>query len=610
MKDLRKTPDDTASASTFTWILKQLSHCKARHEACAKQSGGLPARVLDLGHPPWNTSTERKDLRLSTTRDLGTEENLEYACLSHCWGSSVVPAGGPPRTTLACYEDHKRLIVFASLPKTFQEAIICTRRIGIRFLWVDSLCIIQDDEDDWTIEFPRMDAIYGGSIVTIASTHSMNSHGGLFSRIGIDSWIYSCRIMFSDPPSTIDIHVRTSFRFGVHRDIFLGHHDVSPLLSRGWVHQERVLAPRTLYYTQEEVVWECRQKLQCQCASPVAVKKSNRKSKNYPEPKIASYKSLATTNKRSTDQSLLWIEIVESYSKLALTVPTDKFPALAGLAKYLRAQVKTSECGFYVAGLWSLWLTDAPFQLLWYTSGQFVPKSRPSKWRAPSWSWASIDAGVEFRGRDSTKYLVPSCKLSHVECFPRANDVLGELNSGHLHLRGYLVPLSVFSPPPPYGYHGMNHKTGWFGLPNEFTSISFDLHPVAPDRVFPPPVASHDMRDERVRKRWEHLQAVAPDSGYIFGLLVVEDAGGKVRGTDTGCGLVLRHLGEDTFSRDPYTCFKDVSDGGLNYKTMVESNSFERIGYFESGASEPFGPFYGMFGWAKQLDLQVNVRII
>jgi hypothetical protein len=132
--------------------------------------------------------------------------------LSHCWGGPEFPI---PCTLEASSKIHTKVgLRYAELPKTFRDAIDVTRAMGYEYLWIDSLCIIQDSADDWKKEARRMAIIYDNAVFTIAAMDAENSSHGLFA---------------ADVGS------------------------VNTLETRAWVCQERMLAPRTLMFTKNSV---------------------------------------------------------------------------------------------------------------------------------------------------------------------------------------------------------------------------------------------------------------------------------------------------------------------------------------------------------------------
>lgn len=149
----------------------------------------------------------------------------------------------------------KERITWTSLPKTFQDAIHFVRQINLRYLWIDSLCIVQDDQLDWELESHKMATIYRNAYLTIAATSSSGDSGGCYSS-GSD--------LDKDYEVGTDMYVREK---PAHFDS-MQHHSISspfPLLSRAWFYQERLLSPRVLHFGPKEILWECKESCSCQC---------------------------------------------------------------------------------------------------------------------------------------------------------------------------------------------------------------------------------------------------------------------------------------------------------------------------------------------------------
>ncbi|KUJ18647.1 HET-domain-containing protein, partial [Mollisia scopiformis] len=145
----------------FNWYLERIRHNILGHRETDTQHTVLPSRVLDL---EWGQSTSlslEADVRLIETRG----ENGEYATLSYCWGSYRGCI-----TEQASYKDRSECIKFADLPKLFQEAVYVTRKLRIKYLWIDGLCIIQDSDADWQKEAAKMGEIYRNGQIRIAAT--------------------------------------------------------------------------------------------------------------------------------------------------------------------------------------------------------------------------------------------------------------------------------------------------------------------------------------------------------------------------------------------------------------------------------------------------------
>jgi Heterokaryon incompatibility protein (HET) len=183
-------------------------------------------------------------------------ETAQYICLSHCWGSYR-----PLKLEKATLEVFKSRISWNSLPLTFQDAISFARKLGVKYIWIDSLCIIQDDGDNRERESANMAAIYHGSLLTLAATRAESSSVGMFARI----------------PLEFEEHelISGTGLNGVPYSIFVqvdhGHQEDSipvkehPLLTRAWVLQERLPSSRVLHFGHFELLWECAEATSCEC---------------------------------------------------------------------------------------------------------------------------------------------------------------------------------------------------------------------------------------------------------------------------------------------------------------------------------------------------------
>lgn len=147
-----------------------ISECTREHQLCRESFPcQLPRRVIEIGS---HTDMDNVSLRLLVT----SGEKEAYTALTHCWGSK----GLPPRTTKATIASRMSSMDFSSLPQTFRDAIIITRKLNISYIWIDCLCIIQDDSRDWEVESSKMASIYEGASLTISATYSTDSSGGCF----------------------------------------------------------------------------------------------------------------------------------------------------------------------------------------------------------------------------------------------------------------------------------------------------------------------------------------------------------------------------------------------------------------------------------------------
>ncbi|KAF4625468.1 hypothetical protein G7Y89_g12697 [Cudoniella acicularis] len=400
----------TGSSAAFRQAKEWVTGCTKSHNLCGTGPAcPLPTRVLDLG-----TNESSSIFKICVTQN----RVARYICLSHCWGSHKTP------TTLI--KDNLDSLVKGSLisglPQTYQDAILVTKRFGIRYLWIDSLCIVQDNADDWRRESSKMAEVYQNSYLTIAATCSAGGEEGIFTA---PQPSYATKTFeFSNKGSETHIYGRQLFPH--HRYDLLGDStapsdfsNTSPLLSRAWVYQERLLSPRVLHFMQEELVFECAYGRSCECGYFQSSRYDFSLKKSFTE-------SIQKATKQLNQDH--WYEVVYVYSKLKLTFGKDKLPALSGVAKLVNRQLKD----VYLAGLWR---SNLAKQLCWSKpNGHQTPK--PLQWRAPSWSWAATDGRVSlFSTRDETFVT-----FHETICEPKGIDDTGEVKSGYIKLSGKIAP--------------------------------------------------------------------------------------------------------------------------------------------------------------------------
>jgi len=359
---------------------QSLAKCISQHKCRSKDTTALPIRVVYVG-------SHNDDVKLvipGTRRDL-------YICLSHCWGRIR-----PLRTTKDTLAQRLRAIPFSELPKTFLEAIQFTRALGLRFIWIDSLCIVQDDTDDWIRESARMASIFQNSTLTIAATAGLDSRAGLYRDTATKVEVTNIRATAS-----LSVFVRPEI---FHTDTSTDIEDV-PLFGRGWILQERILSPRVLHFGPTELFWECRQKYWCQCGDS--------EPEDIELTKPAFYSLL--TSSVSSDIHHAWRDLIEEYSQLSLTVSSDKLHAVAGLKTDMAA--RRDPDAKYAFGIW----TDSlKMDLVWKAFVGPGTKARRSyrtgNWRAPSWSWASVDAEIMWP-QSKGRWYRNGCSHSEQMCF-------------------------------------------------------------------------------------------------------------------------------------------------------------------------------------------------
>jgi hypothetical protein len=355
---------------------------------------------------------------------------VDYTALSHCWGKQQVIT-----TTLATLSSRKEGIPWKELSKTFQDAICITRKLGYGYIWIDSLCIIQNDHLDWETEAKNMGSIYEGAVVTIAALKAHDGTEGCFiDTEGLEGKEVLISKDLPYRPTGICVQRRPGH---IQFSDIMTHDYGTPLFKRAWTLQEELLSKRVIYFSDDEVVWQCWSKIDCQCGWI----EKDFKSLQLQSSKTG-YATVLSSESEKPKSTAEWSRIVMQYSGRALTKETDRFPALSGLAKAFQRP----STGRYVAGLWS---SDLPLSLLWRTLSN-IPSRKSSTYIAPSWSWASLPSGPQayldsqfFLGQEKSDFAKYVSKILDVYCESAGFDPTGELKSGYLKVLAPMVDVEL-----------------------------------------------------------------------------------------------------------------------------------------------------------------------
>ena len=369
----------------------------------------LPKRVLDV--------MNSEELGKICLKEIESPITARYIALSHCWGKSL-----PIKTTTENLSNHTQGIAIDNLTQTFRDAVRLTRRFGIRYLWIDSLCIVQDSTTDWQEESAKMSDYYKSSWLTIASGMAVDGLKGCFAArrgpaspycrlnayLGVEQ--PSCALYFTLDP--IEPPIR-----GQKKAVQLVE---SPLHTRGWTFQEEVLAPRYLSFEPTQVYFRCDK-----FTSFETGRRLDRHHYFAPE-------SMSPLERHK------WGEVVVHYSSRDLTFESDKLPAISGLAHEYHRMWKST----YFAGLWKESLS---FDLMWQLDTSERSHRKPISYRAPSWSWASVDGLVYYDGLLAGQNPLRSSFIDLLDAsiLLAGSDPMGQVTSGVLTLRAHVVYLSL-----------------------------------------------------------------------------------------------------------------------------------------------------------------------
>jgi hypothetical protein len=395
------------------WLDDSVKQACERSGLRSHSTSRLPKRILDLGKEPWNVlETDFIRLRCPTFLTHG-----QYVALSYRWGSPI-----PFITTKKTLRSRRDKIMFKSLPKTFRDAVIVTRALKIRYLWIDALCIVQDDSKDWREQSVAMCGIYSGAHFTIAAHAAKDTDDGFLEQ----SLSEPLTLRFGIGDEEYTLRAPADFHIDVER---------SQLNRRGWVLQERYLSNRILHFTEGQLYWEDTRGFRTEDVAEEAVPRNEAPSGNTIktfEDKGSPFVSIKSEDPRrialipctsgNMERIRLpgWEHMIEHYSQCGLTRESDKLLAIYGVVKAFRNNIQERHSHIdatYAAGIW---LYRHHRDLLWY-GGQEELRT-PSSMRAPSWSWAAYDGRIHFLANNCVPFgaaLIPGSKV--VGTFPDQN---------------------------------------------------------------------------------------------------------------------------------------------------------------------------------------------
>uniref|UniRef100_A0A0B7JXX0 Protein kinase domain-containing protein n=2 Tax=Bionectria ochroleuca TaxID=29856 RepID=A0A0B7JXX0_BIOOC len=354
-----------ASPQQFQLLNSWIHECDGKHKCMTETqdgrapSGQMPTRMIAVGKDVNST------VRLVESALLPKDK---YVALSHRWGdlSQYVQFC----TLDGNIDDFKERIPYDYLPKSFQDAIRVTRAIGVPYLWIDSLCIIQGNTQDWKKESSRMEDVFNSAYCVLAATSAASSLEGFLGRtqpresVTVQTSkgpIYMCRAI-----DDFDAHVQRSL-----------------LNSRGWVLQERALARRTLHFTSTQIYWECGETIHCETLAQLKNPQSQfLGDADFPNSGLQYYK----------DERIRLIQhLYELYSGLGLSYPTDRPKAILGLERRL-GRVFKSQAQHGIFGQFFFRM------LLWRAQerGKLTRIFRPEERRVPSWSWMACAGAITY----------------------------------------------------------------------------------------------------------------------------------------------------------------------------------------------------------------------
>lgn len=383
------------------WIHRCEAETESSHKVCSlSEANFVPSRLVQI-----QLLDHRLHVRLVRGIDVHARETLAYSTLSYCWGSTTWNS-----LTRARYHTYMQEIPWQDLPKTLQDAVITSYRLGIPYIWIDSLCILQDDETEKSREIGMMTKVYTHARFTIMARRGNNASDGFLSARTL-------------PPGSSCLQLQTGFWVRLVPKFAMDIEDDRSLDERGWVAQEHILSRRLVIFGTYYTTWSCRTERnvnldgwyydsQCEVSNPF----------QHCIGWASSASKTCTVAAVSTDESDLlhaimflsanpsyqhhqqpkdlevyhaWTALIETYTTRLLSKESDRPLAISGLAE--RFSCVIPNC--YIGGIWEAHLPGA---LVWRAKNCVA---RPVKYQGPSWSWVSVNSPICFKSPMSSASL-------------------------------------------------------------------------------------------------------------------------------------------------------------------------------------------------------------
>lgn len=398
----------------FSGSTQRITDCLANHPECRpRQPSTLPSRVIEISKNGafWHIQL--------VCNQKG--QHKPYAALSYCWGPSQVNS---LRTMKGNIDSMVTSIPWNLLPRTMKDAIVTTHELGIRYLWIEALSIIQDDDEDKAREISQMPHIYGQATVVIAATRAAEvNEGFLHDRVVTHHEAFRFPYLCANGA----IGSVTLFDPG---DQY--RYDRQPLNMRAWALQERLLAPRVLEYSRYQTLWICRRK-NMGCTDGWTPHELQTHGWIQPlDSHLYASKPLTPLARKDMTVSLLrsWAGLINHYTRRDLTIHSDGILAVSGIAEIYAKTLDDR----YLAGLWG---SSLPLALLWSVDERLP---RPIEYQGPSWSWVSVNGIISTSKPEpcSEKGIHPKIDNTHIQLV-NTDAPFGSVTCGALTVNGRMI---------------------------------------------------------------------------------------------------------------------------------------------------------------------------
>ncbi|KAI1310418.1 heterokaryon incompatibility protein-domain-containing protein [Xylaria venustula] len=394
------------SSENVARMVSWLSNCQANHK-CKTMHGVMPTRLIEI-----TDTSGAINLRLRRTEEVG---HVPFAALSYCWGGEQ-----PMKCVSSNIVSYGTAIPFEMQSQTIKDAIKVCQDMGFQYLWIDALCIIQDDFNDKSIEIAKMTSIYGAATFTIVAARSSSATEGFLGERfpgPRESAVLSYRCIDGQLGSITLVKLGTEFE------------SAEPIDERGWTLQERLLSTRIIEFGSRQTRWICPE-TRSSGFSLEGFTDGWRRDVNYNSKRRE--EALDLDNIRAARSTLdfygrprnsqfkkyrkaieHWEKICNTFTERALTLSSDRALAISGIAQIF-AELSGDQ---YIAGLWK---SNFHSGLLWKIEhSNLTPKNipPPPSFQGPSWSWLSVNGPVNFgQARRPSEYAaeILSCEAEPV----------------------------------------------------------------------------------------------------------------------------------------------------------------------------------------------------
>ncbi|KAK4185701.1 hypothetical protein QBC35DRAFT_503083 [Podospora australis] len=383
--------DSTAACATVInyWI----NTCSSNHPECSmsvvhKSGLHVPRRLVDLGNSATGDGLHSLPTTVSIFATNG--QNLRYVAVSYRWPREE---SSWPKLTHQTYLHYTAGFPTSLLPIPIRDACMAAKRLGIRYLWVDSMCIVHGPGGDFHLEAPKMASVYGNAFLSIAFTDNISlrkaaaASGGLFlSNCNVEDTKHE-RAYTQDDPESIYTWLESSGNFPCRPE---GELDI-----RGWAFQERLLSLRVLSITEKGIFWDCLRLSACDWRPIGFMGDFSPRFRDTEERKLK-FLLFGQPTQEHLDPYRLWRRLLQQYTTRVFTNPEDRVIAIQGIIRQLDCVVKGDHIVFGLLGDNLQTLRS----LIWFVEPKdekVVAMRENPAIIAPSWVWASVPAPIQYR---------------------------------------------------------------------------------------------------------------------------------------------------------------------------------------------------------------------